>query len=531
MNTKKITRKRFLGYSALMTAAAIGSSTISLTSCKKENESGGYFESIVIGSGFGGSVCALRLSEAKRKTLLLEMGAPWYNGTKDIFSPNFPPDNRSTWLANMTELPFGPNLKIGGKFVGVMNRVVYPNMRVYRNICLGGGSISNGGVLLMPKEEHFNSFMFSDIDYAEVNSYANEVKSMMQASIMPTDLFNSNFYRYAQITQNHALNAGLEIEHANSFYNFDIWRKELNGEIKRSALKGELLYGNNNGIKNSLEKNYLSQALGTGNLTIKTLRKVVEIRKNTSDFFEVEVQQIDEQGNLVRVEGYTSKHLFLCAGSVGTSEILVKARDTGALADLNEEVGSGWGPNGNAFAFRSGLKESTGNIHSSPPTLTVKHHENPISPVNAMQDIFPIGIDLKMLLMIGQPYIETRGKFVYNASTGQASLEWPKNGNEQGAASMGLMIDRLNDANGGQLDTDFIKEGVSQSFTYHPLGGAVLGKACDLFGRIKGYKNLYAIDGSMLPGNCGLVNPSLMIAALAERNIKEIIETDFCKCV
>ncbi len=527
----QITRKRFLGYSAMMMASAVGATTFSLTSCKKDNDDGGYFESIVIGSGFGGSVCALRLSQAKRKTLLLEMGKSWYNGSKDIFSPNFPPDNRSTWLTNITELPFGPNLKIGSKYVGVMNRVVYPHMRVYRNICLGGGSISNGGVLLMPKEEHFNSFLFNDIDYAEVNGYANQVKTMMQASIMPVDLFNSNFYKYAQITQSHALNAGLEIEHAYSFYNFDTWRKELNGEIKRSALKGELLYGNNNGIKNSLEKNYLAEALATAYLSIKTLRKVVEVRQKPDETFEVMVNQIDEQGNVVRTESYASKHLFICAGSVGTSEILVKARDTGALENLDDAIGNGWGPNGNAFAFRSGLNESTGNIHSSPPTLTVKHLDNPISPVNAMQDIFPIGIDLKMLLMVGQPYIETRGKFIYNASAGVATLEWPKNGNEQGAASMGLMIDRLNEANGGKLDTDFIKEGVSQNFTYHPLGGAVLGKASDLYGRLKGYKNLYAIDGSMLPGNCGLVNPSLMIAALAERNIKEIIEKDFCKCV
>lgn len=524
----QISRKKFLGYSAILMAATLGSTTISLSSCKKEeNKDSDDFEAIVIGSGFGGSVCALRLSEAKKKTLLLEMGTSWYNGTKDIFSPNFPADNRSTWLASKTELPFGPNLSFAGKYVGVMNRVAYPNMSIYRNICLGGGSISNGGVLLMPKEEHFNSFMFNEIEFSEVEFFANQVKTEMQASVMPLDLFESKYYKYAQITQKHALKAGLEVEHAPSFYNFDMWRKELNGELKKSALKGELLYGNNNGIKYSLEKNYLAQAIATSYLTIKILRKVVEIKQNSDESYEVVVSEIDDKGNSVSVESYKTKHLFLCGGSVGSSEMLVKARDSGNLTHLNEEVGSGWGPNGNAFAFRSGLNESTGSIHSSPPTLTVKDHNNSISPVNAMQDIFPIGIDLKMLLMVGQPYIETKGKFVYNKGADTVSLEWPKNGSEQGAAAMELMISKLNDTNGGKLDTSFIPEGVSQSFTYHPLGGAVLGKASDLYGRLKGHKNLYAIDGSMLPGNCGLVNPSLVIAALAERNIKEIISNDF----
>jgi cholesterol oxidase len=98
---------------------------------------------------------------------------------------------------------------------------------------------------------------------------------------------------------------------------------------------------------------------------------------------------------------------------------------------------------------------------------------------------------------------------------------------DQPKAAMGDFISKINNANNSELDTSFIPEGISNKFTYHPLGGVVLEKASDNYGRIKGYKNLYAIDGSMLPGNCALVNPSLTIAALAEMNMEEIIKNDF----
>lgn len=527
-------RRRFLGLSTFASASVLGWSTFSLSSCKKDPlpvTDRKSFKAIVIGSGFGGSVASLRLSESGVDTLLLEMGK-FYDVTQgggNIFSPNIPPDKRSTWLSSASELPFGANFPLGGSYVGVLDRVDYPNLNVYRNVCLGGGSISNGGVLLEPDEANYNRFLFTEIPFQELrDKYYPLVRNKLGAAKMPEDLFYSEHYRFAQVCREHALNAGFEVTHADSFYNFDIWRKETEGTMPKSALNGELLYGNNNGIKNTLDRNYLSDALGTGNLTIQTLSKVTEISYDSnSEKYLLKVETINDTGRVQSRMEFECTYLFLCAGSVGTSELLVKARDKGTLPDLSEETGKYFGGNGNAFAIRKNINQPTGEMHSSPPTLTVLNYDNPISPLAAMQDIFPLGLDLRMLLMVGQVFNEYTGEFRYQPSSDGVQLSWAANGLEQAQEAMRHFITQMNNANGSQLDTTFIKEGVSNKFTYHPLGGAVLGKTSDYYGRLKGYKNLYAIDGSMLPGTCAMVNPTLTITALAERSMEHIIKNDF----
>jgi cholesterol oxidase len=60
----------------------------------------------------------------------------------------------------------------------------------------------------------------------------------------------------------------------------------------------------------------------------------------------------------------------------------------------------------------------------------------------------------------------------------------------------------------------------------HPLGGAVMGKACDVAGRVKRHPGLYVVDGALIEGSAGLANPSFTIAALAERCLERILGDD-----
>jgi cholesterol oxidase len=90
------------------------------------------------------------------------------------------------------------------------------------------------------------------------------------------------------------------------------------------------------------------------------------------------------------------------------------------------------------------------------------------------------------------------------------------------------VFDKINDANGTRYRSDLFGDTrkFETRFTYHPLGGVVLGEATDLYGRVDGYRNLYVLDGSLIPGSTG-VNPLATITALAERNIERILAEDF----
>jgi len=99
--------------------------------------------------------------------------------------------------------------------------------------------------------------------------------------------------------------------------------------------------------------------------------------------------------------------------------------------------------------------------------------------------------------------------------------------NQPGIAMAKRVFDKINKKEGTIYRTDLF--GVykiwGDDFTYHPLGGCLLGKATDNHGRLHEYPGLYVVDGSLVPGNVG-VNPFVTITALAERNMDAIIAGD-----
>ena len=527
---KSISRRKFLGLSALAGVAA----SLPLSSCKKTplTPSDADYPAIVIGSGFGGSVAALRLGQAGVKTLMLEQGKQYtVSSVKDVFSQTLNPDGRSSWLKKKTVAPVVSIQFDIPKFVGVLDRVDFPTsyMKIYRGTCLGGGSVVYGAMLPYAQPSLWNEF-FPFVAYSEMTgTWYPKVKSILNFSQVPDDLLNSNVFQYSRVGLQHCEKAGMEKVMLNAGVDFDIIRGELNGTTKKSSTGGELLYGSNNGYKNSLDRNYIPAAVATGNLTIKTLHKVDAVRQLPDGRYEVTVHKINEQGETEYIKNYTCKHLFVNAGVVGTMQILLKSKHLGGLSDLNEEVGKHWGNNGNIMAMRTLLNEDTGAQQCIVPVTAYGNLDNPIAPLLAEQAPFPIGMEFRQLLTLAITKNPERGYFKYNPVTDNAELFFNKSQMEISRQAMAHFIDQLNAANGGVLDKTwyFDGKGYGDDFTYHPLGGAVLGLASDEYGRLKGHQNLYCLDGSMMPGFSCCANPALTIAALAERAMEKIIAEDF----
>ena len=53
-----------------------------------------------------------------------------------------------------------------------------------------------------------------------------------------------------------------------------------------------------------------------------------------------------------------------------------------------------------------------------------------------------------------------------------------------------------------------------------------MGQVCDLDGRVPGQRGLYVVDGALIPGTTAACNPSLTIAAIAERPLDRIVRQD-----
>src|SRR5689334_9211135 len=94
-------RRRFLGLAATGTLAGLASATLGAPGSRAYAAVNGRtdFPAIVIGSGFGGAVSALRLGQAGVETLILERGKEWqFSDTQAVFGSSDRIDNRMFWM-------------------------------------------------------------------------------------------------------------------------------------------------------------------------------------------------------------------------------------------------------------------------------------------------------------------------------------------------------------------------------------------------------------------------------------------------
>jgi cholesterol oxidase len=218
--------------------------------------------------------------------------------------------------------------------------------------------------------------------------------------------------------------------------------------------------------------------------------------------------------------------VFFAAGSVGTSKLLVKLKATGALPNLNGEIGKGWGDNGNVMCGRANhLWDPTGSLQSSIPCSGIDNW----AAGGAFAEVAPLptGIETWASFYLSITKNPNRAQFSWNGATGKVDLNWQTAWKQPSINMAKTIFDKINAREGTIYRTDLF--GVykiwGDHLTYHPLGGAVLNKATDNYGRLHGYAGLYVIDGALIPGNTS-VNPFVTITALAERNIERIIATD-----
>lgn len=508
----RLSRRGFIQASAAAGAAAL------LPGCATSSDK----TAVVIGSGFGGAVAALRLGQAGVRTRVLERGQRWVvDPAGGTFSPNLPPDRRSTWMRTESIAPIGPTYAFS-EYTGVLDRIDLDGMQIYAGSAVGGGSLVYGGMTVAPSREVFQSTFGGLVDFDEMEQvYFPRVRSMLDVRTVPDDVLDSEIYRIARLAIEHTEKAGFEYQLIDQATDWDVIRAEISGEAPPSAIEGELLYGANSGYKNSLDKNYLPAAEATGNVSIHPLHQVERIAATGKGYL-VYVSELTPEGEVAAARTLPCDMLFIAAGSVHTSRLLVEARARGDLPNLDPSVGSQWGANGNTMFMRSELDEETG-VQGGPPVLAVLDYDNEFAPMVVEQAPFPVGSSCGCMMHLAVAGDPRRGEFVYDPETDRAEVRWPGDGHSPAVVrGVEQHLARMIEANGGVMGHPWLPE-PSRHFSYHPSGGVPMPTAVDSFGRVQGYDDLYVVDGALLPGTASAVNPSLQIAALAERAMDEIV--------
>ncbi|NEA52790.1 GMC family oxidoreductase [Streptomyces sp. SID13666] len=496
-------------------------------------DNGAHVPVLVIGTGYGGSVAALRLAQAGVNVQMVEMGMAWDTPGSDgkIFCNTTSPDNRSYWLRTKTKQPlsnfFGiPIDKSIPRYTGILDAEDFSGITVYQGRGVGGGSLVNGGMAVTPKRENFGAILPSvNADEMYNTYYPRANAGLGVGTIDPAWFDTTDCYQYARVGRKQAQRSGFPFVFVPDVYDWDYMKQEAAGTATKSALVGEILYGNNYG-KKSLQKTYIAQIKATGKVTISPLHKVTSVSPASGGGYTVLIDQINTNGDTTVTKTVTADKVFFAAGSVGTSKLLTKLKATGALPNLNSEIGKGWGDNGNVMCGRANhIWDPTGSLQATIPCGGIDNW----AAGGAFAEVAPLptGIETFASFYLSITKNPNRGTFTWNAGANRVDLDWQTAWKQPSIDMAKTIFDKINAKEGTIYRTDLF--GVykiwNDTLTYHPLGGAVLNKATDNYGRLYGYSGLYVIDGALIPGNTS-VNPFVTITALAERNIEKIIATD-----
>lgn len=495
-----------------------------------------HSEAIVIGSGFGGAVSALRLAEAGIQTTVLERGSRWpHDPWRDVFGS----DGRQYWHAqrSVAERSLDSTLSLPAygfaaaamagidDFGGLFEVSWHRNAALMCAAAVGGGSTVYIGITVEPERVPFDQVFRGVVDYDEMHRlWYPKALAGLGATVIPSDVLRDRHFDNVRDFERVARAAGYAPHLVPGNWNWDVVRAEIAGRARPEAIVASAT--NSNGSLHSLQFTYLPRAEATGKAAIHPRHQVTGIHVEKSGRYVVEVDHLSPYGDVLARRVLTTDRLVLAAGSLGTNRLLVSARETGSLPNLSPAIGTGWGNNGNA-----NIDVAVGNARKGPQSavgascfydtdgpfarvvVNNTYSLGPLDDIAAAADVsaFKTGIT---------SVDPTRGTFRYDRSTKNVVLHWPAGGNGAVEANSLRIGHRLAEHSGLPIT------GVAYEpdlFWAHMCGGAALGEGTDTHGRVKGYENLYVADGALLPGSSGASNPSLTITALAERNMAAII--------
>ncbi|PCI48513.1 MAG: glucose-methanol-choline oxidoreductase [Thalassobium sp.] len=512
------------------------------------------FDVVIIGSGFGGSVSALRLAEKGWRVAVLEQGRRL---TTEDFKRAGKSANALSWM---------PALGMKGFFA----QEVYQHVAILRGIAVGGGSIVYGAVSLEPKDA-----FYQDPAWNQLNSNWREELAPHFAAARKMLGITDNPYRGIQDEwlQLAAEKVGAGDSFGSvpqSIYFGDPAEKEQdpffdgNGPMRKGCTQcGRCYTGCEFGAKNSLDKNYLYFAEQKG-VQVFSEHQVTHISTLADGGYQINLQHSFTHDALKPLR---AAKVIVAAGALGTQELLFASRDRyKTLPNVSAALGRRVRTNSEALVGILAKDSSVDVTHGA----SISTHYYPDDKTHVTQNRLPPSygpMKFYMMPMIDgtKPLpraLKTLLAFVLKPAHGIGayfSKNWYKRttyltvmqqADNEMAFSYGRTLLRgfryglksklskggrtpsyLPQANQAARAFAAVSNGIPQnmvvesvgnmSVTAHVLGGAVMadspeGGVINTQHEVFGHPGLYVMDGSAIPANVG-VNPSLTITAMAER--------------
>lgn len=522
------TRRTFLRAAAVTaagTAAAVanGGGRASADPSRRIRRTREEHRVVIVGSGFGGGVAALRLAQAGVPVLLLERGRRWPTGpNSETFPRASSPDKRMLWHESTPNL-FGKPLSVE-PYVGLFESVAGANMTALCPAGLGGGSLVYQGMTLQPSEAVFNEHFPDALDWQLMNRvHYPRVARMLKVAVAPDSVVRSPQYLAPRQFAKRVRAEGLPLEKIPMPIDWGYAAAELRGEMKPAYTNGDGAIGVNNGGKHSVDVTYIREAEATGRVQVRTLHTVRQVARRPDGRWSLDVERTDESGKVLEHKELIARTLILSAGSVNTTKLLVKARATGTVPDLPDGLGHGWGTNADRIYTWTSPSIDFGKVQGGPVVFGSPNWSDPKSAFTIIQaSLPPLPVYAGTTMMVGFGVSSGRGVIAYDSAIGDALIRWPHEGDSEiQTKHIDRTVRRIAGPDAILTDTNAVFPS-----TWHALGGANMGTVCDLEGRVEGQRGLYVIDGALMPGNTAACNPSMTIAAVAERALDRIVAHD-----
>jgi cholesterol oxidase len=521
------------------------------------------YDWIVIGSGFGGSVSALRLAENGYRVGVLECGRRYRD-------PDFA---RSAW--NLRRYFWMPRLGLRGIF----RMTAFKDLFIVSGSGVGGGSLGYANTLYRARPAFFTDPQWAGLaDWeAELVPYYETAERMLGVTTYegtgPADELLREYGEQLGVANT------FKPTRVGAFFGepgVEVDDPYFGGEGPRRSgcvRCGSCMIGCRFGAKNTLVKNYLwfAERLGAD---VMPERMVTDVRplgtEDGSGGYAVTSRRSGAWLTRRRTRTVTAQGVVLAAGALGTNQLLAECRHRGSLPRLSDRIGHVVRSNSESIQAVTVLDDErdfaksvaiTSSIYPDPDThievVTYGRGGDLMSrlftaatgagtrvtrplkwigamlrhPLRALRLLWPFGWSRRTVILLVMQTTDAAMRLVarrrwLSRGVRLQTEQDPERPNPTYIPAAARAAEWFAQRTGGIPQSGITESALNIPTTAHILGGAVIGAdpehgVVDAANRVFGYENLMVVDGAAVPANPG-VNPSLTITALAEHAMAQV---------